>query len=62
MSEAADAARRRQLLMHTLALVPVGTGQCPDCHQRAEIFSRRQTAQEGQRSAAWSAGGEYDEP
>jgi hypothetical protein len=43
MSEAADAARRRQLLMHTLALVPVGTGQCPDCHQRAEIFSRRQT-------------------
>ena len=44
MSEAADAALRRQALIRLLDLTALGTGRCPDCRQAAEMFSRRRAS------------------
>lgn len=41
MREADPAALRRLTLIHALSLAVVGTGRCPLCHQRAEVFARR---------------------
>jgi hypothetical protein len=41
MSEATDTPLRRQTVLRMLGLAAVGTGRCPECQQRAEIFTRR---------------------
>jgi hypothetical protein len=41
MSEDTEEAQRRRAVMRGLELVPAGTGHCPGCHQRAEVFARR---------------------